>query len=72
MPQRIPYQMLIPQELIRKHTNYAKMSKLYQEFEIAGCERNRFTPQVKSSPALQFFSTHNQFVSSFAPRYFRV
>jgi hypothetical protein len=76
MPQRIPCQMLITQELILKHTNYAKMSKLCEEFEIAGnfisCEHNRFTPHVKSSPRLQFFSIHNQFVSSFAARHFRV
>jgi hypothetical protein len=48
MPQKIPCQMLITQELILKHTNYAKMSKLCEEFEIAGnfisCEHNRFTP----------------------------
>ncbi len=68
--------MLIMQELILKHTIYAKMSKLCEEFEIAGnfisCEHNRFTPHVKSSPPLQFFSTYNQFVSSFAPRHFYV
>jgi hypothetical protein len=54
--------MLITQELILKHTNYAKMSKLCEEFEIAGnfisCEHNRFTPHVKSSPPRQFFSTY--------------
>jgi hypothetical protein len=76
MPQRIPCQMLITQELILKHTNYAKMSKLCEEFEIGGnfisCEHNRFTPHVKSSPCLQIFRTHNQFVSSFAARHFRV
>jgi hypothetical protein len=76
MPQRIPCQMLITQELILKHTNYAKMSKLCEELEIAGnfmsCEHNRFTPHVKSSPPLQIFRRHNQFFSSFAPRNFRV
>jgi hypothetical protein len=52
--------MLITQELILKHTNYAKMSKLCEEFEIAGnlisCEHNRFTPCeiITSSSIFQY------------------